>query len=252
MSQETETLVKEEGVSPMKKSSMAPYSIRKYQNRDDKWVRELFFKSMGGITFPLNRGLKSPRILMLLSGGLFILFLVSGSWHLTLLAGLTILITFRFFNKHVWNYFINFTLNTDLSDISKYYFSEQGSCLWVAESEGQVVGMVGALPVNEPALRREHLQLHHLCVDVGYRGQGIGKALVKTVLQFGQDEDYRAVVLNTTIFQPEALALYQGLGFQKTGGFIFTINGRVGLISVTQFTYHLPFRQASKSPRQDD
>ncbi|KAL0621574.1 N-acetyltransferase 8 [Plecturocebus cupreus] len=59
-----------------------------------------------------------------------------------------------------------------MSDITKSYRSERGSCFWVAESEEKVVGMVGALPVDHPTLREKQLQLLHLFVDIERRCQG--------------------------------------------------------------------------------
>ncbi|XP_037358696.1 N-acetyltransferase 8-like [Talpa occidentalis] len=130
------------------------------------------------------------------------------------------------------------------------YFSEHGSCFWVAECEGQVVGMVGALPVKDPALRKEQLELLHLCVALGHRGRGIAKALVRTVLQFGQDQGYSAVVLSTSSLQYSALALYQRMGFQKTHHYFFSLCWRIIAAHSIQFIYHLPCAQVSKEMKQ--
>ncbi|XP_049641063.1 putative N-acetyltransferase 8B [Suncus etruscus] len=229
---------------------MASYHIRKYREPDHEQIVGLYSKSIlehAPTTF--HHLLKLPRTLVLLLGGPLSVLLLSGSWPLTVLAFLLLLTALKYFAKKPWSQYIVMSLNTDMSDISKYYFSERGSCFWVAESEGQVVGMVGALPVKEPALRRVHLELLHMCVDLGHRGQGIAKALVKTVLQFGQDEGYRAIVLSTTSMQHSALALYQGLGFQKTGELYYSLIWRLAEITFINFIYQFPAAQVSQGPK---
>ncbi|KAK7795294.1 hypothetical protein U0070_016011 [Myodes glareolus] len=57
--------------------------------------------------------------------------------------------------------------------------------------------------------------LEEIC---GYhRGQGMAKALVRTVLQFAWDQGYSDIVLLTTVLVHDAVVLREGLGFQKTG-----------------------------------
>ena len=138
-------------------------------------------------------------------------------------------------------------LRTDLSDITKSYFSEPGSCFWVVEAEGQVVGMVGAMPVEErPLQKKEQLELFHLCVASDHRRQGIAKALIRTVLQFARDQSYRQVVLSTSVLQHSALALYQHMGFQKTHQF-FSLGWRLLDVPSVMFVYHLPSAQAAQA-----
>ncbi|XP_004609316.2 putative N-acetyltransferase 8B [Sorex araneus] len=232
---------------------MASYHIRKFQERDGQGVRELFSKAMGDNISPtFYHCLKLPRNLLFLTGVLLITLLVTGSRLLTLLAGLAFLAALRFLAQHVWSQYITFTLNTTLSDISKHYMSGRGSCFWVAESQGRVVGTVGALPVRGPALSREHLELFRLCVDSAHRGQGIAKALVRTVFQFGQDHGYKAVVLSTSSVQYAALGLYQRLGFRRIHEFPHATFWTLIQLTVIKFIYHLPSTQGSKGPRLED
>ncbi|XP_055982447.1 putative N-acetyltransferase 8B [Sorex fumeus] len=231
---------------------MASYRIRKYQERDDKGARELFLKAMGeNISPTFYHCLKLPQNLVFLMGALLITLHFTGSWLLTLLTGLSLLATLHFLVKRMWNDFITLTLNTDMSDISKHYLSGCGSCFWVAESQGRVVGTVGALPVKKPALHREHLELFRLCVHSAHRGQGIAKALVRTVLQFGQDQGYKAVVLSTTKVQYAALGLYERLGFRQTHEYFYNMFCRLIQLTSVEFIYHLPSTQGSKGLRQE-
>ncbi|EPQ08693.1 Putative N-acetyltransferase 8B [Myotis brandtii] len=230
---------------------MAPYHIRKYQESDRPRVLDLFARGMAEHAPTTFRHiLKLPRTLVLLLGGALALFVVSGSWLLALMAGLTLLAALRFLAKYPWTEYVSNCLRTDMRDISKSYLSEPGSCFWVAECEGQVVGTVGALPVGEPTLRKEQVELFHLSVAWEHRGQGIAKALVRTVLQFARDQGYREVVLSTSMLQYSALALYQRLGFRKTGQDFPSMMNRLFAIPIIHLTYQLPSAHGSQAPGQ--
>uniref|UniRef100_G1MLV4 Uncharacterized protein n=1 Tax=Ailuropoda melanoleuca TaxID=9646 RepID=G1MLV4_AILME len=139
---------------------MAPYHIRKYRESDRTQVVDVFsqaFEEFPPLTF--RHILKLPRTLVLLLGVPFALFLVSGSWLLALVASLTLLIALRFLSKYPWTAFKVMSLRTDMSDITKFYLSEPGSCFWVVEAEGQVVGMVGVLPAEERSLKPQGLSV---------------------------------------------------------------------------------------------
>lgn len=134
-------------------------------------------------------------------------------------------------------------LHTDLADITKSYLRACGSCFWVAESGGQVAGIVGALPVEDAPLGRKQLQLLHLSVALEHRGEGLGKALVMTVLQFARAQGYSEVILDTSIVQQAALTLYLRMGFQKTGEYFFNKSFRLMDISTIRLMYYLPSAQ---------
>lgn len=197
-----------------KESSMAPYHIRKYRESDRRTVLDLYSQGLyEHVPITYRHIMKLPRTRGLLVGVSLALFLGSGSWLLALMASLTLLSALRFLAKFPWTQYV---VKFSHTDITKTYLSEHGSCFWVAESEGQVVGMVGALPAEEPTLRKKQVELFHLSVASECRGQGIAKALIRTVLQFACDQGYSEVVLSTSMLQCSALALYQSMGFQKT------------------------------------
>ncbi|XP_039729281.1 putative N-acetyltransferase 8B [Pteropus medius] len=227
---------------------MAPYHIRKYRESDRKSVLDLYSQGVNEhapITF--CHMLKLPRTQVVLLGVPLALFLGSGSWLLALMAGLTLLAALRFLAKIPWTQYVDNCLDTDMSDITKTYLSKPGSCFWVAESEGQVVGMVGALPAEEPTLRKKQVELFHLSVASECRGQGIAKALVRTLLQFARDQGYSEVVLATTMLQVSALALYESMGFQKRHQYFY--NWSWALIAVNSFEliYRLPSAQVAQA-----
>ncbi|XP_058523730.1 putative N-acetyltransferase 8B [Ochotona princeps] len=225
---------------------MAPYHIRKYHVGDHKQVLTLFAQGMEEhIPATFHHLLKLPRALLLLAGGPLILLLVSGSWLLALMASLILLAGLKFVATVPWKQYIAMSLQTDMADIMKTYLSGRGSCFWVAESEGQVVGTVGALPVEDPTLREKQLQLFHLSVGMEHRGQGIAKSLVRTVIQFAQDQGYSEVVLETSVVQSAALNLYQAMGFQVKRKFNYNISSRL----VGVYTFRLVFPLASADVR---
>ncbi|XP_075413056.1 N-acetyltransferase 8 [Tenrec ecaudatus] len=219
---------------------MAPHRIRRYQESDWEGVLDLFQKGLDEYSSPTFHYLLGlPRVLVPLLGGPLALLLVSGSWLLALAACLTLLAALRFIAKYPWTSFGVTALNTDMSDITQTYFSERGSCFWVVECEGQVVGMVGCLPAEEPALRRKRLQLLHLFVALEHRGRGVAKALTRTVLQFAREQAYQEVVLSTSRLQRSALGLYRGLGFQETHECYYSWIWRLVAIPGVHFLYRL-------------
>ncbi|XP_005385615.1 PREDICTED: probable N-acetyltransferase CML1 [Chinchilla lanigera] len=223
---------------------MAPYHIRTYQESDRKPVLDLYSTGVTGhVTATYRYMLTLPGILLLELGVPLFLLLLSGSWLLAVMSSLTLLLFLWFLVRYMWKHIVDTTLRTDLADITKSYLSACDSCFWVAESGGQVVGTVGALPVKNPPPGKKQLQLFHLSVAVEHRREGIAKALVRTVLQFARDQGYGEVVLETTMIHRSALALYQGMGFTKTGHYFVNILWKVTGIPMFHLMYHLPSAQ---------
>uniref|UniRef100_A0A8C6HA39 N-acetyltransferase 8 (GCN5-related) family member 2 n=1 Tax=Mus spicilegus TaxID=10103 RepID=A0A8C6HA39_MUSSI len=220
---------------------MAAYHIRQYQEKDHKRVLELFSSGMKElIPAAIRQMLTLPHSLLLLPGVPVTIVLMSGSWLLaTLYSFLFLLCLWLIFWISCRNYVAK-SLQADLADITKSYLNAHGS-FWVAESGDQVVGMVGAQPVKNPPLGKKQMQLFRLSVSSQHRGQGIAKALVRTVLQFARDQGYSDVVLETGSVQHSAQALYQAMGFQKTGQYFVSISKKLMGLSILQFSYSLPF-----------
>ncbi|XP_031238256.1 N-acetyltransferase family 8 member 2-like [Mastomys coucha] len=220
---------------------MASYHIRQYEEKDHKRVVELFSRGMKEhVPAAFRHMLTLPQTLLLLPGVPVTIVLVSGSWLLATVCSLLFLLCLWLLIRLAWRNYVARSLQADLADITKAYLNAHGS-FWVAESRGQVVGMVGAQPVKDPPLGRKQLQLFRLSVSSQHRGQGIAKALVRTVLYFARDQGYSEVVLETSCVQYSAMALYQAMGFQKTGQYFVSITTRLMGLSVLQFTYSLPF-----------
>ncbi|XP_029411842.1 N-acetyltransferase 8 [Nannospalax galili] len=223
---------------------MAPYHIRQYQERDYERVLDLFVRGMKEhIPDTFCHIMKLPRTFLLLLGAPLALVLVFGSWLLAIVCIFFLLLFLWLLAGQPWRDYVAECLHTDMADITKSYLSGHGSCFWVAESGGQVVGTVAARPAENPPVGRKQLQLFRLSVSPQHRGQGIAKALVRTVLQFARDQGYSDVVLETSILQRSAIAVYEAIGFQRTGQFFFGIITRLVALSVINFTYTLPSAQ---------
>ncbi|XP_034368107.1 putative N-acetyltransferase family 8 member 5 [Arvicanthis niloticus] len=223
---------------------MAPYQIRQYQERDHKQVVDLFSRGMmEHIPATFRYVLLLPKTLLLLFAVPLTIVLVSGSWLLAVMCIFFLLLLLRLLAGKPFKEYVALCLQTDMADITKSYLNAHGS-FWVAESGGQVVGTVGALPVKDPPLGRKQMQLFHLSTSSQHRGQGIAKALVRTVLQFARDQGYSDVVLETSIIQQSAIALYEAMGFQRTGKYLES--GIVKWLlefSIIRFMYSFPSTQ---------
>uniref|UniRef100_A0A8D2DM44 N-acetyltransferase domain-containing protein n=1 Tax=Sciurus vulgaris TaxID=55149 RepID=A0A8D2DM44_SCIVU len=222
---------------------MAPYHIRKYQESDHKGVLALFSSGMTEhIPTTFHYMLRQPPVILFLLVVSLTIFLLTDSWLLMMVSSFTLLAFLWFLAIYTWRKYMAMCFHTDLADITRSYMNVHGSCFWVAESGGQVVGIVGALPVKNPPLQKQ-LQLRHLSVALEHRHKGTGKALVRTVLQFAEAQGYDEVVLSVSILQYAALSLYQWMGFQKTGHSFFTRISRLRNTPLIHLMYRLPCAQ---------
>ncbi|XP_051058827.1 LOW QUALITY PROTEIN: probable N-acetyltransferase CML1 [Phodopus roborovskii] len=221
-------------------SPMAPYHIRQYQDRDHNRVLDLFIRGMEEhIPATFRHALKLPQTLLLLLGGPLAVVLVSDSWLLAIIYIFFLLLLLWLLARQPWKAYVAKCLHTDMADISKSYLSER-SGFWVAESGDQVVGMVAGLPVKDAPPGRKQLELFRLSVSSQHRGQGIAKALVRTVLQFARDQGYSDVVLETSAMQQGAVTLYLNMGFWRTGQYFMSVFWRLLGIPIVQLKYSLP------------
>ncbi len=220
---------------------MASFHIRQFQERDYKQVVDLFSRGLKEhIPASFCHVLTLPRTPLVLVGVPLAIVLLSDSWLLAVLCIFFMLLFLWFLVCRAWNKYVSKCLHTDMADIPKSYMNARGSCFWVAESEGEVVGIVGGLPVKDPPLGKKQLQLLHLSVCSQHRGQGIAKALVRTVLKFARDQGYSSIVLKTSVIQQVAVTLYYSMDFQKTGEFFMDTLLWLLDLSVICFTYSFP------------
>lgn len=98
----------------------------------------------------------------------------------------------------------------DLDEPAVYY-PEHGGVFLVLEDTGRIIG-TGAIARLAP----ETAELRRLWLLSAYRGKGLGRRLVESLLVFARWNDYRSVRLEvaTPELQQPALGLYRRLGFR--------------------------------------
>jgi ribosomal protein S18 acetylase RimI-like enzyme len=110
----------------------------------------------------------------------------------------------------------------DLADVARR--AEQGTQL-VAETAGHLVGTVSYYPPQGEAVADEwswwpkgYAYLRALGVHPQTRGQGVGRALTVACVERAKADGALGIALNSVSIMPAATALYEGLGFRRTGG----------------------------------
>lgn len=108
------------------------------------------------------------------------------------------------FNGSVERYFIE-----GMADL---FADPQGSQMWVAERDGQVVGSIAVIK------RGEHEgQLRWFGVDMSLQGMGVGNQLVTLAMDFCREKGYPHLHLWTIDILKPARHLYAKHGFVLTG-----------------------------------
>ncbi|XP_068923427.1 N-acetyltransferase 8-like [Petaurus breviceps papuanus] len=214
------------------------FTLREFQPGDADAVRELFAAAMSEYGLSLcTHVLQQPWVMLTLTGTFLLLGASAHSLLLPALVLALLLATGHLVLGQVWALYIRRCLFQDLKDIGNAYAPQCGARFWVAEAEGQVVGMVGARPEEEG---HGVLVLKRMVVRRDHRGRGVGKALGRAVLAFACEQGCRAVVLVTHRLQREARSLYLGLGFQPEAPQpLPTFYGRLVDFTLTRYRYDL-------------
>jgi N-acetylglutamate synthase-like GNAT family acetyltransferase len=82
--------------------------------------------------------------------------------------------------------------------------------IWLAEREGRLVGSVAVVAASPLAA-----QLRWFLVEPAERGQGIGRALLRAAVAFGEEYGYESIFLWTVSALATAAHLYQAFGFRR-------------------------------------
>ncbi|MGH8650820.1 MAG: GNAT family N-acetyltransferase [Gammaproteobacteria bacterium] len=98
----------------------------------------------------------------------------------------------------------------EIRHLSEVYGPPRG-CLLLAHQASQAVGCV-----ELRGLGIEVCEMKRLYVRAGLRGSGIGKRLVRAVIDRALLLGYRRMVLDTLASMHTALALYRSFGFRPT------------------------------------
>lgn len=98
----------------------------------------------------------------------------------------------------------------DIENLEAGYLADNGrSNFWVAEYQGQIIGMIGAQRIAENSAELRRLRVHR-----DFRRRGIGTRLMETALQFCQHHSYLKIVLDVRIDRGPAISLFEKFGFQ--------------------------------------
>ena len=99
----------------------------------------------------------------------------------------------------------------DLFAFDRHYGTAQAA-FYVARQDGAVVGSVGVGRLDGGTA-----ELHRLYLDARLRGRGLGRALVDVVLHWCRRAGVRHLVLWSDTRFDRAHALYERMGFTRTG-----------------------------------
>jgi ribosomal protein S18 acetylase RimI-like enzyme len=92
--------------------------------------------------------------------------------------------------------------------------STENAVVLVAEDEGEIVGMsYGEVRVPSRFSDERALELSGVVVRTGYRGRGVGRALVQEAARFAGELGVEWVELKTFAPNQGAMAFWEGLGF---------------------------------------
>ncbi|MGF6947557.1 GNAT superfamily N-acetyltransferase [Neobacillus sp. B4I6] len=106
---------------------------------------------------------------------------------------------------------MNLLLLADPSRIIVEEYLQRGEC-FVAESEGQIIGVYILLPT-----RPETVELVNIAVIETQHGKGLGKQLVMNAIEEAKLKGYRTIEVGTGNSSIGQLTLYQKCGFRITG-----------------------------------
>ncbi|KAG8453250.1 hypothetical protein GDO86_000036 [Hymenochirus boettgeri] len=193
---------------------MANLSIRKYRNGDHQAVCSMFASGMNEhLPATCVHLLKLPQVQLCVVIEIITVFLFTRSYSLLFVCLAITLLALWCCLKSEFDQYVTRSLREDLHDIEKFYMRRSNSCFWVAESEGRIVGIVGADPAEDSD---NVIMLRRLSVASDQRNKGIARALCMEVIDFATQLGYEAVSLHTSMVQYAAHKLYERLGFKKT------------------------------------
>jgi putative acetyltransferase len=92
-------------------------------------------------------------------------------------------------------------------------FQIHGSVLWVAEVNGELLGLCGIYPT--PGLDADCAELVKFYLLEKARGKGIGRALMQRSIQSASEFGYKRLYLESRPEFAKAVRIYEQLGFER-------------------------------------
>nr|DBA29516.1 TPA: hypothetical protein GDO54_009739 [Pyxicephalus adspersus] len=226
---------------------MSSLIIRQYKDSDFAAVRKIYFEGCQEHKYgTFRRSLRLPRNWLLMLLGFLLPLATIGSIFVAILDVVVVMVVFWLCGGKLVYGFVTEGLDGDLKDIPKYYLQREGSNFWVLESEGEVVGMVAAVPSYEPG-GEKNTELKRMFVASSHRGKGLAKVLCRTVIEFARKNRSKAVILSTVTVQTiptSATYLYKSMGFRCTHtSYMTNFTERLLKLQWLYFRYDIPTKQ---------
>jgi GNAT superfamily N-acetyltransferase len=141
--------------------------------------------------------------------------LVAASWQIQCVESAEALAAVRALLEEYWNSF-GFTpcfqnFGDELAGLPGAYAPPAGRLAW-ATVDGESAGCIALRRVD--AVRAEAKRLY---VRPAFRGAGLGRALMEWAMAEARAAGYREIVGDTMPVMRNALALYERMGFERTG-----------------------------------
>jgi ribosomal protein S18 acetylase RimI-like enzyme len=95
-------------------------------------------------------------------------------------------------------------------------YSEPDGALIVAEAGGALCGCVALKKIGDGVC-----EMKRLFVRDAFKGKGIGRELVRRIIDEGRSKGYRFMRLDTLESMKPAIALYRSFGFGETGAYVY-------------------------------
>ncbi|MDE6063517.1 MAG: ribosomal protein S18-alanine N-acetyltransferase [Lachnospiraceae bacterium] len=87
----------------------------------------------------------------------------------------------------------------------------EGTLYLVALHEGQPIGVCGVIDACGDG------DISNVAVEEAWRGRGVGRTLVATLMEWGEEIGIRNYTLEVRVSNKAAIRLYESLGFQSEG-----------------------------------
>lgn len=89
------------------------------------------------------------------------------------------------------------------------YILKKGGQIFMAEWDGELVGCCALLRMSATTM-----EVAKMAVDERYRGQGIGRSVLRTVIDYARENCLHRLYLETNHTLTPALKLYHSMGFR--------------------------------------
>lgn len=100
--------------------------------------------------------------------------------------------------------------------LTEQNWRERINAMWFAINDEEVAGLIGLLA--KEGLASKHIGIIvSLWIKPEFRGQGLAKALLKTVQDKAKALGFRKLSLHVTTNQTPAIKLYENIGFERIG-----------------------------------